>query len=78
MTTTSDYMSASLVIQPPVSVKLTNQQLIHGNNVHSILHSAVVEKVARLRFSISREHTFNQIDQTPSKGNNSINITNHR
>ncbi|WP_231880941.1 aminotransferase class I/II-fold pyridoxal phosphate-dependent enzyme [Halothiobacillus diazotrophicus] len=46
------------------AVKLSNQLLTQGINVQPIIHPAVEEKAARLRFFISSEHTKTQIDYT--------------
>ena len=46
------------------AVKLSNQLLEKGINVQPIIHPAVEEKAARLRFFLSCEHTEEQIDET--------------
>ena len=46
------------------AVKVSNQLLAQGINVQPIIHPAVEERAARLRFFISSEHTVEHIDQT--------------
>ncbi|WP_368640641.1 aminotransferase class I/II-fold pyridoxal phosphate-dependent enzyme [Castellaniella ginsengisoli] len=46
------------------AVRLSNQLFDHGVNVQPIIHPAVEEKAARLRFFLSSEHTEAQIVET--------------
>ncbi len=46
------------------AVRLSNQLFEHGVNVQPIIHPAVEEKAARLRFFLSSEHTEAQIVET--------------
>ncbi|WP_066457055.1 aminotransferase class I/II-fold pyridoxal phosphate-dependent enzyme [Castellaniella caeni] len=46
------------------AVRLSNQLFAHGVNVQPIIHPAVEEQAARLRFFLSSEHTEAQIVET--------------
>ena len=44
------------------AVALSQRLFDLGVNVQPIIHPAIPERMARLRFFLSREHTFEQID----------------
>lgn len=53
-----------IVGSSPLAARLAHELFEQGINVQPILHPAVPEKSARLRFFLSCEHTREQIDQT--------------
>jgi len=53
-----------IVGSSPLAARLSHDLFQRGINVQPILHPAVPEKSARLRFFLSCEHTREQIDQT--------------
>ncbi len=53
-----------IVGSSPLAAQLSHQLFEHGINVQPILHPAVPEKSARLRFFLSSEHSKAQIDTT--------------
>ena len=61
-------LSAGEAIAPVVTgsslraVALSQRLFDRGVNVQPIIHPAIPERLARLRFFISSEHTFDQID----------------
>ncbi|MDT0502513.1 MULTISPECIES: aminotransferase class I/II-fold pyridoxal phosphate-dependent enzyme [unclassified Halomonas] len=55
-----------IVGSSPLAARLSHDLFERGINVQPILHPAVPEKSARLRFFLSCEHTHEQIDQTLS------------
>ena len=53
-----------IVGSSPLAARLSHELFEQGINVQPILHPAVPEKSARLRFFLSCDHTREQIDQT--------------
>ena len=53
-----------IVGSSPLAARLSHQLFEQGINVQPILHPAVPEKSARLRFFLSCEHTREQVDHT--------------
>lgn len=53
-----------IVGSSPLAARLSHELFEQGFNVQPILHPAVPEKSARLRFFLSCDHTREQIDQT--------------
>ena len=57
-------IAAAVTASSLKATRLSNQLLKHGVNVQPIIHPAVEEKAARLRFFISSAHSAGQIEAT--------------
>ena len=64
-----------IVGSSPLAARLSHQLFEQGINVQPILHPAVPEKSARLRFFLSCEHTKQQVEHSINVLNDAIQHT---